>query len=196
MKKALLSLTLICVVFILLNAEGEGEKKLGTFWGVPWRTSINDVKGILKNKDCKLIEEGATKDGCYGLICDGSFGGSKAEIRFFFYKDRLFSGRIYYPYKEGKALSIYKEVKDLLEKKYGEATYVEEAKLSAYEDNNSAELLIKSDSLKFASKWEFNDENYIIINITKDLGTLVTYTNNSLRNKALKEQEEVKLNDF
>ena len=64
------------------------------------------------------------------------------------------------------------------------------------ENSSSGELLIKSEGLKFASKWEFSDENYIIVNITKDLGTLVTYTNNALRNNALKEQEEVKLNDF
>jgi len=197
MKKGLISLMFICVIALLLNAESEEEKKLGTFWGVPWRTSINDVKGMLKNKDCKLIEEGATKDGCYGLICDGTFAGSKTEIRFFFYKDRLFSGRIYYPYKEGEALNTYMEVKHLLEKKYGDATYIEEAKMSTYnEDKRSGELLIKSEGLKFASKWEFNDENYIIVNITKELGTLITYTNNSLRNKALKEQEEAKLNDF
>ncbi|MGP1415702.1 MAG: hypothetical protein ACTTJ6_07250 [Treponema sp.] len=197
MRKGLISLLFICVVVLFLNAEDEPEKKLGTFWGVPWRTSINDVKGLLKNKDCKLIEEGTTKDGCYGLICDGTFAGSKAEIRFFFYKDRLFSGRIYYPYKEGEVLNTYMEVKRLLEKKYGNATYVEEAKLSVYNENStSGELLIKSEGLKFAAKWEFTDENYIIINVTKDLGTLVTYTSNSLRNKALKEQEEVKLNDF
>lgn len=197
MKKGFISLMFICVIALLLNAEAEEEKKLGAFWGVPWRTAINDAKGILKNKDCKLIEEGTTKDGCYGLIYDGTFGGNKAEIRFFFYKDRLFSGRIYYPYKEGKAISTYMDVKNLLEKKYGVATYIEEAKLSTYNaDNASTELLIKSEDLKFASKWEFIDENYIIINITKDLGTLVTYTNNSLRSRALKEQEEVKLNDF
>ncbi len=196
MKKGLISLMFICVV-LLLNAQDEGEKKLGTFWGVPWRTSVNDVKGMLKSKDCKLIEEGTTKDGCYGLVCDGKFAGSKAEIRFFFYKDRLFTGRIYYPYKEGEALNSYMEVKRLLEKKYGNATYVEEAKTSVYNENSSStELLIKSEGLQFASKWEFSDENYIIVNITKDLGTLVTYTNNSLRNNALKEQEEVKLNDF
>ena len=196
MKKGLISLMFICVV-LLLNAQDEEEKKLGTFWGVPWRTSVNDVKGMLKSKDCKLIEEGTTKDGCYGLVCDGKFAGSKAEIRFFFYKDRLFTGRIYYPYKEGEALNSYMEVKRLLEKKYGNATYVEEAKTSVYNENSSStELLIKSEGLQFASKWEFSDENYIIVNITKDLGTLVTYTNNSLRNNALKEQEEVKLNDF
>lgn len=197
MRKGLISLIFICVTVLLLNAEEEGEKKLGTFWGVPWRTTINDVKGMLKGKDCKLVEEGNTKDGCYGLVCDGKFAGSKAEIRFFFYKDRLFSGRIYYPYKEGEALNTYTELKRLLEKKYGNATYVEEANLKAYNENSaSTELLIKSEGLKFASKWEFSDGNYIIVNISKDLGTLITYTNNSLRNNALKEQEEVKLNDF
>ncbi len=197
MRKGLISLMLICFGFVLLNAQTDGEKKLGTFWGVPWRTSVNDVKGILKTKDCKLIEEGSTKDGCYGLVCEGKFAGSKAEIRFFFYKDRLFTGRIYYPYKEGEALNTYTELKRLLEKKYGSATYVEQANLNAYNENStSAELLIKSEGLKFASKWEFSDENYIIVNVTRDLGTLITYTNSSLRNNALKEQEEVKLNDF
>ncbi|MGP1439069.1 MAG: hypothetical protein ACTTKH_08370 [Treponema sp.] len=197
MKKGLISLMFICVVAFILNAEGEKEKKLASFWGVPWRTSVNDVKGILKNKNCQLMEEGATKDGCYGLVCNGTFGGSKAEIYFFFYKDRLFSGKIYYPYKECEALNTYMEVKHLLEKKYGNATYTDEAKLSTYnEDNSSGELLIKSEGLKFASKWDFGDENYIIINITKDLGTRVIYTNNTLRTKALKEQEDVKLSDF
>ena len=197
MKKTLISLVLISVVVFLLNAEGEEEKKLGTFWGVPWRTSVNDVKGALKNKDCKLKEEGITKDGCYGLVCDGTFGGNKAEIYFFFYKDRLFSGKIYYPYKEGEAINTYSEMKRLLEKKYGNASYTDEAKLSTYnEDNSSGELLIKTEGLKFASKWDFSDENYIIINITKELGTRIIYTNNSLRSKALQELENLKLNDF
>ena len=197
MKKTLISLVFISVVVFLLNAEGEEEKKLGTFWGVPWRTSVNDVKGALKNKDCKLKEEGTTKDGCYGLVCDGIFGGNKAEIYFFFYKDRLFSGKIYYPYKEGEAINTYLEMKRLLEKKYGNASYTDEAKLSTYnEDNSSGELLIKTEGLKFASKWDFNDENYIIINITKELGTRIIYTNNSLRSKALQELENLKLNDF
>jgi len=197
MKKTLISLVFVSVVVFLLNAEGEEEKKLGTFWGVPWRTSINDVKGALKNKDCKLKEEGITKDGCYGLVCDGTFGGNKAEIYFFFYKDRLFSGKIYYPYKEGEAINTYLEMKRLLEKKYGNASYTDEAKLSTYnEDNSSGELLIKTEGLKFASKWDFNDENYIIINITKELGTRIIYTNNSLRSKALQELENLKLNDF
>lgn len=197
MKKTLISLVFVSVVVFLLNAEGEEEKKLGTFWGVPWRTSINDVKGALKNKDCKLKEEGITKDGCYGLVCDGTFGGNKAEIYFFFYKDRLFSGKIYYPYKEGEAINTYLEMKRLLEKKYGNASYTDEAKLSTYnEDNSSGELLIKTEGLKFASKWDFNDENYIILNITKELGTRIIYTNNSLRSKALQELENLKLNDF
>lgn len=197
MKKTLISLVFVSVVVFLLNAEGEEEKKLGTFWGVPWRTSINDVKGALKNKDCKLKEEGITKDGCYGLVCDGTFGGNKAEIYFFFYKDRLFSGKIYYPYKEGEAINTYSEMKRLLEKKYGNASYTDEAKLSTYnEDNSSGELLIKTEGLKFASKWDFSDENYIIINITKELGTRIIYTNNSLRSKALQELENLKLNDF
>lgn len=197
MKKTLISLVFVSVVVFLLNAEGEEEKKLGTFWGVPWRTSVNDVKGALKNKDCKLKEEGITKDGCYGLVCDGTFGGNKAEIYFFFYKDRLFSGKIYYPYKEGEAINTYLEMKRLLEKKYGNASYTDEAKLSTYnEDNSSGELLIKTEGLKFASKWDFNDENYIIINITKELGTRIIYTNNSLRSKALQELENLKLNDF
>ena len=197
MKKTLISLVFVSVVVFLLNAEGEEEKKLGTFWGVPWRTSVNDVKGALKNKDCKLKEEGITKDGCYGLVCDGTFGGNKAEIYFFFYKDRLFSGKIYYPYKEGEAINTYLEMKRLLEKKYGNASYTDEAKLSTYnEDNSSGELLIKSEGLKFASKWDFSDENYIILNITKELGTRIIYTNNSLRSKALQELENLKLNDF
>lgn len=197
MKKTLISLVFVSVVVFLLNAEGEEEKKLGTFWGVPWRTSVNDVKGALKNKDCKLKEEGITKDGCYGLVCDGTFGGNKAEIYFFFYKDRLFSGKIYYPYKEGEAINTYSEMKRLLEKKYGNASYTDEAKLSTYnEDNSSGELLIKTEGLKFASKWDFSDENYIIINITKELGTRIIYTNNSLRSKALQELENLKLNDF
>jgi|GEM_PF-1000500 len=198
MKKLLLSLVFCFVVLFALNAqEAEEGKKLATFWGVPWRTSVNDVKELLKNKNCKLLEEGNTKDGCYGLVCDGTFGGEMAEIYFFFYKDRLFSGKIYYPYRQGEAVSSYMEVKRLLEKKYGNATYVEEAKLSTYgEDSISGELLIKNEGLKFASKWEFSDDNYIIINITDKLGTRVIYTNNALRAKAIKEMEELKLNDF
>ena len=180
-----------------LSAEGEEEKKLASFWGVPWRSSVNDVKELLKSKSCQLLEEGNTKDGCYGLVCDGTFGGEVAEIYFFFYKDRLFSGKIYYPYKQGQAISSYMEVKRLLEKKYGSATYVEEAKLANYgEDSLSGELLIKNEGLKFASKWEFDDENYIIVNITDKLGTRVIYTNNALRGKAIKEMEDVKLKDF
>ena len=94
-------------------------------------------------------------------------------------------------------MNTYTELKRLLEKKYGNATYVEQANLNAYnESSSSAELLIKSEGLKFASKWEFSDDNYIIVNVTRDLGTLITYTNSALRSNALKEQEEVKLNDF
>lgn len=197
MKKALVSFMFIFCMCFVLTAQGEEEKKLATFWGVPWRTSVNDVKEILKNKNCKLLEEGNTKDGCYGLVCDGTFGGEMAEIYFFFYKDRLFSGKIYYPYKEGEAVNTYMEVKRLLEKKYGSATYVEEASLKNYgEDEVSGELLIRSEGLKFASKWDFSDENYIIINITEKLGTRLIYTNNSLRMKAIKEMEDIKLNDF
>lgn len=198
MKKLLLSLMFCFVVLLALTAQDAEEgKKLATFWGVPWRTSVNDVKELLKNKNCKLLEEGNTKDGCYGLVCDGTFGGEMAEIYFFFYKDRLFSGKIYYPHKQGEAVNSYMEIKRLLEKKYGNATYVEEAKLSEYgEDSISSELLIKNEGLKFASKWEFSDDNYIIVNITDKLGTRIIYTNNALRTKAIKEIEELKLNDF
>jgi len=197
MKKKLLPFVFGFAVLTFLGAETEDEKKLATFWGVPWRTTIADTKELLKAKNCKLLEEGNTKDGCYGLVCEGTFGGEEAEIYFFFYKDRLFSGKIYYPYKQGEALNSYTEVKRLLEKKYGNATYVEEAKLSRYgEDVLSSELLIKNEGLKFASKWEFNDENYIIVNITDKLGVRIIYTHNGLRSKAIKEMEDIKLSDF
>lgn len=197
MKKLLLSFVFGFSILAFLSAEGEEEKKLASFWGVPWRTTIADAKELLKAKSCKLLEEGNTKDGCYGLVCEGSFGGEEAEIYFFFYKDRLFSGKIYYPYKQGEVINSYTEVKRLLEKKYGNATYVEEAKLGSYgEDTLSNELLIKNEGLKFASKWEFSDENYIIVNITDKLGVRIIYTNNSLRSKAIKEMEDIKLSDF
>ena len=196
MKKLLLSFIFGFAILVFLNAEGEGEKKLMAFWGVPWRTTIADAKELLKAKSCKLLEEGNTKDGCYGLVCEGTFAGEEAEIYFFFYKDRLFSGKIYYPYKQGEVVGSYTEVKRLLEKKYGNATYVEESKLNSYEDALSNELLIKNEGLKFASKWEFTDENYIIVNITDKLGVRIIYTNNGLRTKAIQEMEDLKLSDF
>jgi len=197
MKRLLLSFVLGCAILAFLNAESEEEKKLMKFWGVPWRTTIADAKELLKAKNCKILEEGQTKDGCYGLVCEGTFGGEEAEIYFFFYKDHLFSGKIYYAYKQGEVVNSYTEVKRLLEKKYGSATYTEEAKLASHgEDALSNELLIKNEGLKFASKWEFSDENYIIVNITDKLGIRIIYTNNSLRNKAIQEMEDIKLKDF
>jgi len=148
MKKLLLSFIFSFAFLALFSVEDENEKKLATFWGVPWKTTISDAKELLKAKSCKLLEEGNTKDGCYGLVCEGTFGGEEAEIYFFFYKDRLFSGKIYYPYKQGEVVNSYTEVKRLLEKKYGKATYVEEAKLNnSSEDALSNELLIKNESL-------------------------------------------------
>lgn len=192
-----MSFIFIFAIIFALNAEGEEETKLATFWGVSWRTTVNDVKEILKSRNCQLIEEGETKDGCYGIVCNGTFAGEMVEIYFFFYKDHFFSGKIYYPYKQGEVLSTYNEIKRLLEKKYGNAKYVDEADLKQHnEDSLSSELLIKNEGLKFATKWEFSDQNYIILNITDNLNIRLIYTNDFLRTKAIKEQEDIKLKDF
>ncbi len=197
MKKFLPLFIFFLFISTFLSAQGEVSKQLATFWGIAWRSSVDDVKELIKNKNCHLLEEGETKDGCYGLVCNGTFGGEQAKIYFFFYKDRLFSGKIYYAYRIGEAINSYMGVKRLLEKKYGDATYVEEAKPSIDAENPlSAESLIKNEGLKFASKWEFDDENYIIVNITDELGVRIIYTNNVLREKAIKEMEDAKLKDF
>lgn len=190
MKKAIIAILLSCIMGI---AFAQVNQPLDGFWGIKWDSDIQTVKEAVKNKGGhELAIEDKDK-----LLYSGFFGGDEARILFCFYKEKLYTALVIYPYEANKVIEKYLEVKSQLVEKYGKPKIdLENFKSPYYRGDGLEERALRINKAFFSAHWFFSDKNEIFLTITPNLDVALKYTNKEAEEELDQEKQKKNLSDF
>lgn len=190
MRRIVIAILLSCIIGVTF---AQVNQPLDSFWGIKWDSNIQTVKEAVKNKG----EYELSIDDKDTLLYSGTFGGGEARILFCFYKEKLYTALVIYPYEANKAIEKYLEVKSQLIEKYGKPKIdVENFKSPYYRGDGLEERAIRINKAFFSAHWFFSDKNEIFLTITPDLDVALKYTNKEAEEELVQAKQKKNLSDF
>lgn len=175
---------LILVLFSFYGFSQDTNKTLSGFWGIPFGSSIEQVKGIMKTKTGTSISEESNSN--LLIYNNGTFAGKDVDlIGLYFFKGKFYKSVVsLIPSSEARVFALYRELKDNLTDKYFIPNTDIETYDYPYEKGDGHEITaLKLDKASIAAFWNFENGEISMV-ISKSATVSLFYADSELEKQA------------
>ena len=191
-KLSVLALAIFCLTISVSAIPLQG------FLGISFGASKDEAKVIMSERGYKTPEASGNT-----LAWENSpFAGRNGLIILGFFKDQFFTGLVRIKADSGKALELYYSITSDMAFRYGKADIEREEYKSPYtKGDGHEETALFSNAATIYRKWNFDNGDYIIVNLEYDKkeGSAiveVSYTNKASMDKYSAAQRSSNINDL
>lgn len=182
----------------------EPETALPGFQGVKWGDSIDTAREKISNlKEFTFSPEQSDKESLF--YTGGELGNQKISVMGLFFSDEgFFKSVIYFKGDENKMFSQYKEIQDLLNRKYGKPADDKRVFFNPYEEGDGYEKqAVRLGKAVIFSLWWFKEEGKpeseksgLLLEIKDSLAVALSYENTPRQKRWAEKKKEEKAKDF
>ena len=197
----------IIVLLCILTFCGKSKSQnIPTFWGLNFRTSIEDAKSKIK-KDRNLNPENDLSNSSNLTYANCRFSGKEADFIILQFEDNMFyNGAVLLkPSSEFSIFDVYNGFQRDISVLYGKPEkIIEEFEIPFKKGDGKEVLALQSDKAEFSTVWntQYVDENHytiiceISMTITKDLRVAIVYTDFELKVQSAIRKRRENMNDL